>query len=136
MKESFKQTEEQTQERVFHLTMKESFKQTKEQAQERVFHLTMKESFKQTKEQAQERVCFSLQRSGAVWTWRWTWALILFPVLHPVPNKPCGFCRRTAPWKKKERLFALKPMRLSEAHRNCNGLFLRVVVFVENMVCS
>ena len=84
-----------------------------------------------------KNVCFfSLQRSGAVWTWRLTWALIPFPVLHPVPNKRCGFCLRTAPWKKKERLFALKPMRLTEAHRNCNGLFLRVVVFVENMVCS
>ena len=43
-----------------------------------------------------------VQRSGAVWTGRWAWALIPYPIIPPVPNKSYGFCGRTAAWKEKK----------------------------------
>ena len=36
------------------------------------------------------------QSSGAVRTGRWTWALIPYPILRPVPNNPYGFCGHKA----------------------------------------
>ena len=47
------------------------------------------------------------QSSGAVWTWRCVWPLIAYPILPPVPNKPCVFCGRKAPRKKKDDNHAL-----------------------------